>query len=322
VFGAERAYTDPRALADDPAVDLVTITVKVPAHAELVGAALAAGKHVYCEWPLARTTEEAVTLAEAAGVHDAIGLQARYTPAAAYARELLAEGHVGRVTSANVFTARAKGAGGVVPAWAEYTLDATNGAGLLEVIGGHTLDLVEHLLGPFREVSGTLAVRHPRLTVAETGAETEVTSADHVLVTGALADGTVVSAHIREAEVAEPRTRLEIAGTAGSLALVSAGTEAAGDIQLPIGELRLLSARGAGEPWRELAVPQRHRVDPAVTVAAARHVSRLYQRLAEDIRTGERRVPDFAAGARLHRLLDAVRHASTAATRLDRLAVG
>jgi predicted dehydrogenase len=64
-------------------VDVVVITVKVPAHAQLVQAALAAGKHVYCEWPLARTTEEAeslVALARAAGVRHTIGLQARHAP--------------------------------------------------------------------------------------------------------------------------------------------------------------------------------------------------------------------------------------------------
>src|SRR4051812_27273034 len=83
-FGAAHAFTDARRLAEHPEVDLVVVTVKVRAHAELVGAALAAGKHVYCEWPLGLTTAEAEHLAASArtaGVHDAIGLQARYAPA-------------------------------------------------------------------------------------------------------------------------------------------------------------------------------------------------------------------------------------------------
>lgn len=69
----------------------------------MVGAALAAGKHLYREWPLARTSAEAETFAKAAraaGVHHALGLQARYAPALAHARELVAEGRVGRDTSA------------------------------------------------------------------------------------------------------------------------------------------------------------------------------------------------------------------------------
>jgi predicted dehydrogenase len=317
LFGAEHAFTDPRALAEHPEVDLVAITVKVPAHLELVNAALAAGKHVYCEWPLARTTEEAVALAEAAdaaGVHTAVGLQARYAPAVAYARELIAEGRLGRVTSVNLFTVRALGAGGTVPGWAAYTLDAANGAGLLEVIGGHALDTLEYLLGGFSEVSATLAVRHPTLAEAETGAEIAVTSPDHVLASGVLGAGVVASAHIAQAELVEPRTRLEVAGTSGSLAMVSTGAGNPEDVQLPIGELRLLAASGAGQPWRELAIPVSYRADAATTVAAAHNVSLLYRRLAEDIRTGRRQVPDFATGVRVHRLLDAVRRASGAGT--------
>jgi predicted dehydrogenase len=199
------------------------------------------------------------------------------------------------------------GAGGTVPEWAAYTLDAANGAGLLEVIGGHALDALEYLLGEFREVSATLAVRHPALAVAETGAAIAVTSPDHVLVSGVLRDGVVASVHIAQGNAAEPRTRLEVAGSSGSLALVSTGAGAPEDVQLPIGELRLLAARGAGEPWRELAIPARYRADAAITVAAARNVSLLYRRLAEDIRSGRQHVPDFTTGVQVHRLLDAVR---------------
>src|SRR6266851_2685269 len=65
-FGAAHAFTDARRLAEHPDVDLVVITVKVPFHLELAQAALAAGKHVYCEWPLARSTAEAQMLAASA----------------------------------------------------------------------------------------------------------------------------------------------------------------------------------------------------------------------------------------------------------------
>lgn len=91
-FGAAHAFTDPRQLAESPDVDLVVISVPVPAHRELVTTALAAGKHVHCEWPLARPTGEAaalVGLAEDAGVHTSLGLQARFSPVIAHARQLV-----------------------------------------------------------------------------------------------------------------------------------------------------------------------------------------------------------------------------------------
>lgn len=75
-FGAERWYADPYALIKDETIDLVTIAVKVPAHRDLVLAALKAGKAVYCEAPLGATLVETEEMATAAGsLHTAIGLQ-------------------------------------------------------------------------------------------------------------------------------------------------------------------------------------------------------------------------------------------------------
>jgi predicted dehydrogenase len=77
-FGADRWFSDPLAMIRDDLVDLVTIAVKVPAHRDLVLAALHAGKAVYCEAPLGRTLAETEEMAHAAGsLHTAIGLQGR-----------------------------------------------------------------------------------------------------------------------------------------------------------------------------------------------------------------------------------------------------
>src|SRR6201987_2856059 len=77
-FGAPLAFCDPEKLAQDPNVDLVTVSVKVPDHYLPVMAAIEAGKHVYCEWPLGRNTDEAAQMlaaAERRGVRHAVGLQ-------------------------------------------------------------------------------------------------------------------------------------------------------------------------------------------------------------------------------------------------------
>ncbi|MGI5350909.1 Gfo/Idh/MocA family protein [Streptomyces sp. CA-250714] len=316
-FGAAHAFTDARQLAEHPEVDLVVITVKVPAHAELVEAALAAGKHVYCEWPLARSTEEADLLtksAHGAGVHHAIGLQARYAPALAYARDLIAEGRLGRVTSATVYAARGKGAGGRIPAWAAYTLDRHNGAGTLEVAGGHTLDALRHLLGDISELSATLSVQHPVCTIAETGEVVEATSPDHLLLDATFDSGVVVSAHIHDAKTTEGRTRLEITGTEGDLAIVSTG--AGGPAGIQIGELRLLGTDASDGTFRELPVPDHYRPAPGTDPAAEGfNVAQMYRRLALDLRTGSASVPNFDTALELHRLLDTIRLAADSGTR-------
>ncbi|MYW01855.1 Gfo/Idh/MocA family oxidoreductase [Streptomyces sp. SID3343] len=308
-FGAVHAFTDARQLAEHPEVDLVVVTVKVPVHAELVGAALAAGKHVYCEWPLGRTSDEADALAksaERAGVHHVVGLQARYAPAIAYARELVAAGHVGRVTAATVYAARGKGARERIPSWAAYTLDRDNGAGTLEVAGGHTLDALQYVLGDISDLSATLSVRQPVYTLAETGASVEATGPDHLLLNATLTSGAVVSAHIHDAKVTDARTRLEISGTEGDLAIVS--TEAGGPAGIQIGELRLLGTGVSGDTYQELPIPARYRRTSGIAPGAEGfNIARMYARLAVDLGTGAHGVPDFHAGLRLHRLLDAIK---------------
>ncbi|WP_433664011.1 Gfo/Idh/MocA family protein [Nocardia sp. CA-128927] len=313
LFGATHAFTDPRRLAEDPEVDLVAITVKVPAHAELIRMALAAGKHVYCEWPLALNTTEAESLtrlAEDAGVRHAVGLQTRFAPAIVRARRLLAEGFVGEVVSATVYSARHLGAGTQVPDWAAYTLDRSNGAGVLEIVGGHTLDVVEHLIGDFTDLSARLAIRHPHAVIEETGAAIEVTTPNHLLLDAVTAAGVVVSAHIHDSKVTNGRTRIEISGTAGDLAIVS-GVNGPGGISLS--ELNLLGSRSK-DTWQPL--PGDDPLTEMTFGTEVGNVARLYAVLAQDIRTGTTTAPTFADGVHLHRLLDAIRNSADTATRV------
>jgi predicted dehydrogenase len=65
-YGVPLAFYDAEKLAQHTDVDLVTVSVKVPDHYQPVIAAIEAGKHVYCEWPLGRNTDEAVRMRDAA----------------------------------------------------------------------------------------------------------------------------------------------------------------------------------------------------------------------------------------------------------------
>ena len=310
-FGVAHAFTDARQLAVHPEVDLVVVTVKVPYHQELAEAALAAGKHLLVEWPLARTTEEARTLAEharEAGVRTAIGLQARFSPAVNYARQLIADGYVGRVTSANLLVARGKGATEEMPGWTVYTLDQANAAGIFEVSGGHTLDAVEYILGQrLTAVSARTSIQRPHYTIAETGEQVTATSPDQILLHAGLTGGGVVSGHLHDAKITEGRTRLEIGGTAGDLVIQTSGS--AGPMGIQIAELRL---RGGSGIFEDLPVPASYqRVPAGIPAVAVLNVAQMYAALADDTRTGNSTVPDFSEGLRLHRLLDAIKDSAT-----------
>ena len=130
-FGADRWFSDPFAMICDDRIDVITISVKVPEHRELVLAALDAGKAVYCEAPLGRTVAEAEEMASAAGsLHTAIGLQGRLNPAVRRAAQLVSSGKLGRPLNARVVFSCA-GFGPEMPSAHDYFNKATSGADLL-----------------------------------------------------------------------------------------------------------------------------------------------------------------------------------------------
>src|SRR5438046_7451365 len=127
-FGVSAVFSDHEELVIQPDIDVVVVTVKVPHHRELVSAALAAGKAVYCEWPLGRDLEDAramATLAAKQGVRTVAGLQARQAPAIEFVQQLLRDGYVGEVLSTTLVGLSIPG--DVVGQPNAYMLDKTNG---------------------------------------------------------------------------------------------------------------------------------------------------------------------------------------------------
>jgi myo-inositol 2-dehydrogenase/D-chiro-inositol 1-dehydrogenase len=93
-----RALTDPAELFADPDIEAVVITAASPAHADLVTAAAAGGKAVFCEKPMGLTVEEidrGIAAARAAGVALQVGFNRRFAPDFAAAHQLIAEGAIG-----------------------------------------------------------------------------------------------------------------------------------------------------------------------------------------------------------------------------------
>src|SRR5438067_12961096 len=104
-YGARLAFDDWRNMIGSPEIDAVAVVVRVPSHYAPAKAALEAGKHVYCEWPLGRTTAEAVelaALAKAKGLVTAVGLQARVNPALMHMKELVEAGFLGEMMAVHV----------------------------------------------------------------------------------------------------------------------------------------------------------------------------------------------------------------------------
>src|SRR5437867_8322946 len=138
VFGISAVFADHEQMVTQPDIDVVAVTVKVPHHRQLVSAALAAGKAVYCEWPLGRDLEDTRAMAALAarqGVRTVVGLQARQAPAIAFVQQLLSDGYVGEVISTTMVGLSIPGDVVVQPN--AYMLDKANGANLLTNPVGH-----------------------------------------------------------------------------------------------------------------------------------------------------------------------------------------
>jgi predicted dehydrogenase len=313
-FGVSAVFSDHERLVAQEDIDVVAVTVKVPHHREPVSAALAAGKAVYSEWPLGRDLDEAramAALAVESGVRTVVGLQARQAPPIEFVRELLSDGYVGEVLSTTMVGLSV--AGDVVIQPNVYMLDKTNGANLLTVAVGHSLDILNHVLGEFAELSAVSDIRRPLITAQETREQIVKTAADQIAVIGTLTSGAIASVHVREAVAGGTGFLWEINGSDGTLRITA-------DAALPeIYPLTVAGARGRTEPV-ELAVPATLRQKwPALTSlegAPAYNVGRAYAAFAADIDNGTQTVPDFADGVRRHELIAAIETSAVSGERV------
>ena len=156
-FGFARGTRDWRAVVDDPAVDVVVVAAPNMLHVELVEAAAAAGKHVFCEKPVGGTPEQtarAERAARRAGVITGVGYNYRWAPLVRYAAQLIADGHLGEITNyrGRFFSMYGSDPLGVL-SW-RFLVDQA-GHGVTTDLMSHSVDLAHMLLGPITRVMGT-----------------------------------------------------------------------------------------------------------------------------------------------------------------------
>ena len=306
-LGIPLAFTDPAQLAEHPDVDIVAVSVRVPSHRDVVLAALAAGKHVYCEWPLGRNLEEdreLLAAAEDAGVRHLVGLQARAAPWANYVRDLVANGDLGRVLSA---TMAVTAASRPPSADSAFMLDRAAGMNSLTIAGGHTLDLLRYCLGELRQLSAFEVNQHPQVTTPE-GMTLNKSTLDQLVVCGVIGDDLAVSYQLRGGGIPrEPRFSFEIHGEEADLVLTSLPTTTESMQRQHL----TVSRRSPTGELVALDVPDSYRLVPPETPPGAPfNVAQMYLRLAHAIEGGVPADPGFDVGVSCHELLEAVTRAS------------
>lgn len=309
-YGVARRYSSAHELAQDDRIDLVVVAVKVPHHRDLVLAALEAGKIVYCEWPLGRDLAEAQEMADVASsgnLRTMVGLQARSAPAFRYLRDLIADGYVGEVLSTSVIASGVNWGPTIRPG-GEYMLSRENGATMLSVPFGHTVDALTMVLGEFERLTATAALRRTSARQAQTGEVIATDVHDQIAVSGTLAGGAVASIHFRGGLSRGTNFLWEINGTDGDLQ-VTLGAP-------PIIQFATVSLGGGRNGDMEaLLVPPEYELVPSFSGRERElgyNVAHGYELLSRDLAHGTKTTPDFAHAVSRHRLLDQIEHSAQA----------
>ncbi|CAM5685680.1 Gfo/Idh/MocA family oxidoreductase OS=Streptomyces tendae OX=1932 GN=GUR47_07005 PE=4 SV=1 [Streptomyces tendae] len=302
-LGADLAFDTHEALVVRPEVDLVVVAVKVPDHRQIVSDALAAGKMVYCEWPLARNLSEAEALegfARERRLRTVVGLQGGLHPPILFLRDLIAQGVIGKPlsTSIRAHLSDDMWAGRYDPP-VEYMAHAKNGATLLSIMLGHGLEPLARVLGTFESLSAVVANQRGDGVRLSDGATLLKDAPDEIVVAGVLDGGIVTSLHYSAGQSAGSALVWEIQGTEGSVRVESAS----GYIHFT--DLTITLSRGS-EPVQVLQVPPAYAAPDLQLDAPAAGVARLYAQFAADLRDGTADAPDFTVARDRHRVLEAI----------------
>jgi predicted dehydrogenase len=211
-------------------VDLVSIVTPPVTHAEMARAALAAGKAVLCEKPMAMNADEAAAMCEAARAAGALALidhELRFLPARRLMRELIRGGEVGRVRHAK-FLFRSDSRALPERPW-NWWSDERAGGGALGAIGSHAVDALHWLLGAnVSHVSASLATNVAERPDASTGEMRRVTTDDEAslllnFTDGGAAERATGLVAISMAEAGAPEHSVSVFGTEGALKIEGAG---------------------------------------------------------------------------------------------------
>ena len=309
-FDIPTVHATPHALIEDPAVDLVAVLTPAPQHAEYAKAAIAVGKDVYAEWPLTTSTadsRELLDLAQAAGVRHLVGLQRRLGPSALFARDLVAQGHIGRLRGARLLVST----DAFVPERSEkhaWSFDLANFSNILSIYLGHHLDTLMQIVGPPERLTGIAVNQFSHITVRETGEKVPNANPDAVAAIGNLQRGGLLTIHVEGGQERQSGLLVEISGTDGVLRLTNPLAFANPDDNL------VQSITGDNRTFQALPVPEQYRTVGSSLDESQLDLAHLYAAHARDKAEGTQNAPGFADAVLLHELIDQVAASTGALT--------
>lgn len=306
-FDIEHAFSRVEDLLNLPDLDLVVVLSPAPEHAKMVKAAIAAGKDVYCEWPLTTNTDdsrELLALARGAGVRHFVGLQRSVGASSLHLAQLIREGYIGEVRSVRMHVSMGS-FGSTRAASLEWTLPAKNFSHVLSIYGGHFMDMLFHAIGKPERLSAIVATQFPILTLASTGQEFANETPDAFMVMGQLASGAMFQIQIEGGKQNISGLQIEITGTRGDMKVLNEKafvTKHHDVIEVALGD------KGA---WTSLLLPSSTQlIPPSDLDVSVQDLAQLYSAFASDRHTGFTTARTFSDAVELHCLIDAINASS------------
>lgn len=317
-WGFENSGDDWRAMCADPEIDVVDICTPNHLHKDMALAAIEAGKHVYCEKPLALTANDARRIrdaAAAAGVRTAMGFNYMCNPLIAKARQMIASGAIGEIYSFRGSYQEDYLADPATPfGW--RLLRDQGGAGALADLGTHLINMAEYLLGPMSAVLGTLTTVHPKRKDPVSGELRDVENEDIAQMLVKFSRGCAGTMEIsRVATGKKCGLEFEIFGSTGSIAFD----------QERMNELRVYSNEGSADErgFRTILAGPEH-PDYAAFCPAPGHGLGINDLKVIEVRNLLRGIlhndeiySDFGIGCRVQEISDAVEASAQQAAWVD-----
>lgn len=308
--GFTRAARDWREIIEDPSIEIVHIATPNALHREALCAAIDAGKHIYCEKPLAATLDGARAVGAKLASYRGTGqmvLQNRFFAATVKAAELAREGFLGDVLCARGSYLHSGTLDARKPLNWKSTVEL-GGGGVVNDLGPHLFDLLELLAGPIAEVSAATRISLPDRRVAVGGAETGApTAEDHAVALLRLAGGGAGTAEVSKVAAGTlDELRIAVHGTGGAMRF---------DLMAP-SWLDVFDQRRPDEGWHRLPAvgnyPDKNAIGGKNSIGWVRgHIACLYNFLCAAAE-GRPASPDLAAGVRLQAVCDAVYRSAAA----------
>ncbi|MCU1405928.1 MAG: Gfo/Idh/MocA family oxidoreductase [Glaciihabitans sp.] len=323
-WGWAEAATDWREVIARDDIDVVDIVTPGDSHAEIAIAALAAGKHVLCEKPLANSVGEAEAMVDAAaearrqGARSMVGFTYRRVPAATLARDLVAAGRIGQVRQVRASYLQDWLADAESPM--TWRLERSRaGSGALGDIGAHAIDLAQFISGlPITAVSGVLqTIVEERPLMAESRGLSGTASAERGTVT--VDDVALFTARFETGVLGSFEASRFATGRKNALRVEVSGS--AGAISFDLEELNSLQFFDAAAPITEQGFTRIIVTEPEHPYIAAwwpaghllgyeHGFSHQVKDFVEAIAAGTDPSPSFADGLQVQRVLESIETSS------------